>query len=127
MSLRRFFTSLRHAFHGLHLLWRMENSFRFQLLAAAVVLVAAFYFQLAEWRIIALALTVVLVLTAEIINSVVEKYLDVIAGRFSPHVAAVKDMLAAGVLLLTVGAVLIGVIAFWPVFATAADFIYNNF
>ena len=65
----------------------------------------------------AILLTVIFsVLILELINNVVEKIMDFLQPNQDERVKIIKDLMAAIVLLASIGAVIIGLIIFWPYF-----------
>ncbi len=73
-----------------------------------------FQFQINEW--IALILSIGIVLSAELFNSVLERILDSIKPRISILVGAMKDLMSAAVLVSAITAFLVGIILFVPRF-----------
>lgn len=101
------------AISGLLAAIKEERNFRIHLAAAVLVTVLGFVFKLSlvEWAII--SLTVFLVLVAELVNTAVEKAVDLACGgRHHPLAKAAKDVAAGGVLLAAVNAIIIGIIIF---------------
>jgi diacylglycerol kinase len=109
---RRFLSSLSHAFRGIRLVWKEEQNFRIQSAVALLVTVAllAFGFSYSESAIIIFAM--MLVLGGEMFNTLVENLLDVIEPRHHASVGKMKDMMAGVVLLLSVGAAVVGALVF---------------
>jgi diacylglycerol kinase len=85
-----------------------ERSFFIQLIIAFIVTVLAFILRLSFAETAVVIILSVLVLLAEIINTVVEKTLDLISKEQNPEIAKIKDLAAAGVLIFSVSAFLIG-------------------
>ncbi len=112
--LSQFLKSFRYAFKGFYIVWKEEQSFRIQILAAVLVLILAFWLKIKLWEIIILVLISVFVLVLEILNSVLERVVDAMRPRINVFVEAIKDMMAAGVLLASVSSVIIGILIFWP-------------
>ncbi|NLL17493.1 MAG: diacylglycerol kinase family protein [Clostridia bacterium] len=105
--------SFAFAISGLVAAIKGERNFRIHLVAAMLVTVLGFVFKLSllEWAI--LSLTVFLVLVAELVNTAVEKAVDLAAGgRYHPLAKTAKDVAAGGVLLAAVNAVIVGIIIF---------------
>jgi diacylglycerol kinase len=78
------------------------------------VILAAFWLGLEGVEIAILTLVVVLVLVLELVNSVFERMVDLLKPRVHDFVKDVKDVMAAAVLLASIGALLIGGLIFWP-------------
>ena len=107
---------------------REERHFRFHLVIAAYVLILAPYFALSrtEWAV--LALTITGVVTAEAVNSSIERTLDRVSEEQHPLTRTAKDMAAGAVLLSAVGAVAVAIALFWQPtvwFAIFNDWIIN--
>ncbi|MFZ5826060.1 MAG: diacylglycerol kinase family protein [Bacillota bacterium] len=90
----------RDAFRGGWIAYREEPNLRFHLFAASCVAVAGYAVRLAPWEVAYLALTVALVIFAELVNTAVERTVDLAAdGRRHPLAATAKQVAASGVLL----------------------------
>jgi len=74
----------------------------------------ALYFNVKVWEGVALMLVVIIVLVLELINSVFERVIDILKPRMHPYVETIKDIMAAVVLISSIGAVLIGVLILGP-------------
>ncbi|MFH2136713.1 MAG: diacylglycerol kinase [Patescibacteria group bacterium] len=116
-SLSRLIKSFHYAGRGLLRVFREEQSFRVQLVAGFVVLILALVFNIKVWEAVALLLVIMIVLVLELINSVFERVVDVLKPRMHPYVETVKDIMAAVVLLSSLGAILIGILILGPYFA----------
>ncbi|OGH88735.1 MAG: hypothetical protein A3J93_01405 [Candidatus Magasanikbacteria bacterium RIFOXYC2_FULL_42_28] len=114
MSTKKITESFYHACRGLQSVFRSERNFRFQVLAGVVALALALYLPLKIWELILVILMVILVLLAEIVNTVFEYFTDLLKPRLHHYVEAVKDIMAGGVLVASVGAVVIGLLIFLP-------------
>lgn len=110
----RLLKSYSYAIKGLFKTFHEEQNLKIQTFASLVVLILGFYFSISriEWAI--LTLVVCLVLTAEVINSAVERITDVLKPRINTYVKEIKDIMAAAVLLSSIAAIIVGVIIFWP-------------
>ncbi|MDD4477369.1 MAG: diacylglycerol kinase family protein [Candidatus Paceibacterota bacterium] len=106
--------SFSHAFKGLVYVFKSERNFRIQTLAALITACLAVYFSLKAWEIITLILLILLVMIMEIINTALEYFSDMMKPRLHHYVEVVKDMMAGGVLLSSIGSIAIGVIIFLP-------------
>lgn len=115
--LRKFKRSLEHAGNGLKYLVSHEKNFQYDLLAAAIVIIGMIYFDLRRWEIIVLFLVIAGVLVMELVNTVVERMVDILKPRIHPYAKLIKDLMAAGVLLASLFAVIIGIIIFLPYLA----------
>lgn len=116
MSIKRLLKSFADAFRGLKYAFLHEQNFRIQIFLALVVVVFTFIFPLKIWEIILLILLVITVLTVELLNTALEYFADLLKPRLHHYVSVVKDIMAAAVLISSLGALVIGLIIFLPHF-----------
>ena len=93
-----------------------ERNFRFHICAAATVIffAAKFYsFEKAEWAL--LLLTCAAVLSAECVNTALERLCDKVCPESDSLIRKCKDIAAGAVLVLAVFAAAIGVVLFWDI------------
>ena len=114
---RQLVKSVRHALRGVRVVFVHEQSFRIQVLAAAVVVTfaAAFGVTRNEW--IVLLLLIAAVLSLELMNSIIERLADAFKPRIHPIVKDVKDIMAGTVLIVSLIAAIIGLAIFYPYLA----------
>lgn len=113
-SLKRLKKSFRHAIAGLVYTWRNEQNFRFQVFVGGLVIALGLWLQLSELRMVLVLLLVMTVLVLELINTFFEKLVDMLSPRIHDYVRQLKDLLAAIVLVGSIGAVIIGFLIFAP-------------
>jgi diacylglycerol kinase (ATP) len=106
--------SFTYALRGLAVLITTQPNARIHAAATVAVCAAGFYFGLtvAEWCWIVLAMMTVW--SAEAFNTALEFLADVVNPDFHPLVGKAKDVAAGAVLIAAIGAVVIGVLVFWP-------------
>jgi len=111
---RKFFSSISHAFQGLQTAYLEEKNFRIQIFIAIIVIILAIFLRITkiEWLII--LITIGIVLSLELLNSMVEKVLDIINPAKDPKIKIIKDISAAAVLIVSLMAVIIGLTIFIP-------------
>jgi diacylglycerol kinase (ATP) len=106
--------ALRCAIRGFAILLRTQRNVRIQLVAAIAVIVAgaACGLMAGEW--IALVLCIGLVLAAEAANTALESLADAVHPDQHPLIGRAKDVAAAGVLITSIAAAVVGAIVFGP-------------
>ena len=114
MSKRKISDSFGDAFRGVGYVVKTERNFRIQIFASFLVMVLAVFFDLRKYEFIVLGLLITLVLILELLNSAIEKFLDVVSPRLSENVRLVKDIMAGAVVLASVCSVIIGAAIFLP-------------
>lgn len=119
-NLKKFSRSFSHAVRGFKYVSKEQN-FRVQILFSVAVVFLILFFGLKVWETVALTMMIILVLVLEIINSIFEKIMDILEPRIHPHAKTIKDMMAAAVLIASIGAVFIGVVILGPYFSNAIN------
>jgi diacylglycerol kinase len=106
--------SFGFAFNGIKQLFQSEPNARIHLLAAIVAVLMGYFFEItkAEWCWICLAITLVFIL--EIVNTSIEKLVDLVEPNFNPLAGKIKDLMAGGVLIGAIFAALVGFMVFFP-------------
>jgi len=89
---------------------------RIHLVAATVTLLAGFAFDISKIEWICVILCIALVWAAEAFNTALEFLTDLASPDFHPLAKKTKDVAAAGVLVLSIAASIIGSIIFIPYF-----------
>lgn len=109
-------SSFKFAIEGIKHAFKTQNNFKIQITLGILVIVLAFLFGFGptEWAI--LLISICLVLSAELINTVFETLVDMHTSEYHPKAKAAKDLSAAVVLLISLFVVLIGLILFIPHF-----------
>ncbi|SDI94689.1 diacylglycerol kinase family protein [Salimicrobium halophilum] len=104
----------RFAISGLIEMIRKERNLKIHLGASVMVVLSGVYFSVSamEWAI--LFLTIALVTSLEVMNSVVERVMDFIHPAYHDRVKVIKDAAAGAVLIAAIFAVLIAIVIFVP-------------
>jgi diacylglycerol kinase (ATP) len=106
--------SFSPAIRGLKFLLKGEPNATVHLTAAAGAIVLGFLFSISsgEWCLVMLCIA--LVISAEALNSGIEKTVDLVTEEHLPLAGKAKDLAAAGVLVISIGALITGLIIFIP-------------
>lgn len=113
-SVRIFFKSFGYAAKGLRYAFRCEQSFRVQVTIALIVLILMLALRVSRGEVIILLLTISSVLVLELLNTVLEKFVDILKPRVHPFVETIKDIMAAAVFVASVASFFIGLLIFVP-------------
>jgi len=111
---KNFLYNLKIAVFGLKSAFKEEKNFKVQFLIGVIVIFFMIFFGLNPIEDSILLLTIIVVLSLELINSQIEKFLDIIHPEHHPRVKIIKDYSAGAVLLSAIGSVIIGILIFWP-------------
>ncbi len=115
--------SFKYAFHGLIYALK-ERTFRILLIIAFFVITLSFILEISliEWSIV--FLTIIIVLSLELLNTQVERTLDILQPKTDLRVRVIKDVSAAAVLIASIGSAIIGIIIFLPYIIQISRFRY---
>lgn len=113
-SSRRLAKSFKYAVRGLKYTWRNEQNFRIQVFVGIFVILFGLWLGLSELRMVLVLLLVMTVLVSELLNTFFEKLVDMLSPRIHDYVGQLKDLLAATVLVGSIGATIIGFLIFAP-------------
>lgn len=112
---KRLVSSLRFAGNGLKIAWR-EPNMRVHIAAGIFISAAGFVFKLSRMEWCVLLLTIAGVMSLEIVNTAIEKTVDLVTEEYKPLAKMAKDLAAGAVLLFTIAAIIIGCFLFIPKF-----------
>ena len=114
IKIKRLLKSFKYALKGLKKVFQEEQNFRIQILAGIIVILFGIYFNInsVEWAL--LVIMIVLVLLMEIANSGAERIADVLQPRINSYIKEIKDIMAAAVMVSSIGAVIVRIIIFLP-------------
>lgn len=110
----KFIRSFSHAGRGVMIAYRDQLNLKVQTGVGVGAVLLGIFFELSstEWCILLLAAA--LVLTLEIVNTSVEKAVDLVTREFHPLAGQVKDIAAGAVLLASLVSAVVGVVVFSP-------------
>ncbi|ANB60540.1 diacylglycerol kinase family protein [Anoxybacteroides amylolyticum] len=91
-----------------------EAHMKFHLLAAFAVVSLAFIFHLSVQEWLVLLVVIAIVVSLELINTAIERAVDLVTEEFHPLAKAAKDIAAGAVLVAAVIAGIVGAIIFLP-------------
>lgn len=111
---KKIYGGFRAAFSGLRETVIFERSFKIMLLIATLVMATMFYFPTSRLEKVVLLFATFSVLILELINSTVERIMDMITSEHDDRVRIIKDLMAAIVLLASFGSAVVGMLIFLP-------------
>jgi diacylglycerol kinase (ATP) len=105
-------TSFNYAFEGIIYVVRTQRNMRVHFLVALAVLPLGVLLGVTRFELLALLLSVSFVLIAEMLNTALEKAIDVATNSFDPLARTAKDVAAGAVLVAAVNATFVGYLVF---------------
>ncbi len=115
---KKIINSFKYAIEGLVSSFKTERNMKIHIMAMIIVIALGIFMKLnkIEWCIITIA--IVMVISAELFNTAIENVVDMVSPQKNPQAKLVKDIAAAAVLVLAIGAAVIGIIIFGPKIVT---------
>lgn len=109
-----FTESVGHALDGISYTSSHERNFRIEIFFAIIVTIASLVLKvsLIEWTILVLVIGMVLAL--EMVNTAMERCVDLVTKDYKELAKHAKDVAAGAVLLMSLFSVIIGIIIFLP-------------
>jgi len=100
--------SIGHSVRGVATVIKEERNFRIHIVVAILAILFAWssHFNFVEFSLIVIAIIIVCV--AEIINTAIEKTWDHLNPSHHPMIGSIKDIMAGGVLVASIGSIAIG-------------------
>lgn len=116
INFQRLKKSFSFAFNGLKIIVKKEQNFHIHFLIAGLVIILGFIFQIHVWEWIILLLMIFFVILLEIVNTVMERLVDMLKPRVHIYAKEIKDIMSAAVLFAAVFSIIIGLLIFIPNF-----------
>ena len=113
MKLKKLVDSFNHAINGVIDTVRTQRNMKIHLFAAIIVLLACFCFDISKVEFLVLAITITMVVSAELINTAIEAAIDMTTNYYHPLAKIAKNAAAGGVLITAINALVVGYVIFW--------------
>ena len=109
-----FIDSMNHALDGISYTVEKERNFKIEFIIAILVLIAGFFFKVSRIEWLVLLLTISIVSALELINTSIERCVDLVTQDYKELAKNAKDIAAGAVLITSIFSVFIGIVIFLP-------------
>ena len=113
MKMKKVLDSFNNAINGIIDTVRTERNMKIHLIVSMFILVACFFFDVTKYEFLILAVTISMVISAEIVNTAIEAAIDMTTNYYHPLAKVAKNAAAGAVLVTAINAVVVGYIIFW--------------
>ncbi|MDZ5089252.1 phosphatase PAP2 family protein [Clostridium perfringens] len=113
MKVRKLIDSFNYAIDGIIYALRTQRNMRIHFIVALIILLACFVYDISKIEFIILAITITMVIAAELVNTAIESAIDLSTNYYHPLAKVAKNTAAGAVLITAINAVLVGYIIFW--------------
>ncbi|WP_100406758.1 diacylglycerol kinase family protein [Bacillus solitudinis] len=111
---KRLLRSFGYAYTGLRYVFKYEQNMQVHIVTATVVLILAAILRLPLLHWLILLLVIAGMFSLEIMNTAIERTVDLVTNEFHPLAKRAKDIAAAAVFVYCMFAVIIGILIFLP-------------
>jgi diacylglycerol kinase (ATP) len=109
---KRVFKSFKYALEGISYVFSTQNNMRIHLWVAIAVLILSLILDVPAYQLLLVFFSIVFVMCMELINTAIEKTVDLYTSEFHPLAKIAKDVAAGAVLFAAIFAFIIGVYVF---------------
>ena len=109
---RSFLTSFMDCINGLEFVITNEENFRREIIIGIITLILSYILKISQTEYIIVLIMIALVLTSEVINTAIEKTVDLYTNKYNETAKLAKDVSAFSLLLMSIFALIIGIIIF---------------
>lgn len=110
---KSFIQGFNYAVDGIVKAFRSEFNMRVHLLAGVFAILLSLFFDFTRMEFMALSLTIALVFIAEMINTAIEKTVDLLSPEYAEAAGAAKDIAAGAVLIASVNSLVMAYLLFF--------------
>jgi len=112
MKEKKFIESFNAAIEGVVYVLQTQRNMRIHFIATFLIIILAIYLNFTGLELLLLCVTIALVLSAEVFNTVTELIVDMVKPESHPVAKAVKDVSAGAVLITSINAFIVGYLLF---------------
>lgn len=110
----RFLKSFGYAWEGLRYVFKHDQNIRIHFLVGILVIIFSLALDVNPFEMGILGIMIILVIVTEMINSTMEKIVDLITKEHHEEARIAKDVSSGMVLLTAIGSVIVGILIFLP-------------
>lgn len=111
---RSILQSFGYAFEGIFHALKYNQNLRIHFAVGIIVIIASLIFHVNPFEMGILGIMILLVISAEMINTSIEEMVDFISQEHSKEAKIAKDVAAGMVLLTAISSVIVGFLIFFP-------------
>lgn len=111
---RKFTSSVRDCINGFKFININEDNFKREIFLGIIALLISYILKISKFEFIIIIIMIGLVLTCEVINTAIERLVDLVSPSYNKLAGEVKDIMAFSVFLMCIISLIVGVIIFVP-------------
>lgn len=111
---RKFSSSIKNCLEGINFVITNESNFKKEIAIGIIALLLSYILKISRIEFIIILIMIALVLTSEIINTSIEKVVDLYTKDYNNLAKIAKDVSAGSVLVMSIFSLLVGATVFLP-------------
>ena len=109
---KNFFEALKNSCNGLVYAIKEQKNLKIQLFIAFLVIIFSAVLQINKIEMILICMVICFVIFAEILNTAIEKTVDLVTEEYNEKAKLAKDVSAGAVVIASINAIIVGLIIF---------------
>lgn len=113
MRLKKMVDSFNNAIDGVIYTVRTQRNMKIHMVVSVLVLIGCLFFDVSKIEFLILAITISMVISAELFNTAIESVVDMNTNYYHPLAKIAKNVAAGAVIITAINAVVVGYVIFW--------------
>lgn len=109
---KNFFEALKNSMNGLIYAIKEQKNLKIQLFIALIVVIFSIALQINKIEMLFVCISICFVIFAEIVNTAIEKTVDLVTEEYNEKAKIAKDIAAGAVIIASLNAIIVGIIVF---------------
>ena len=126
MKLKKIVDSFNYAIDGIIYTVRTQRNMKIHMCVTLLVLILCLFFDISKIEMLILAITISMVIGAELFNTAIEAVIDMNTNYYHPLAKIAKNVAAGAVVVTALNAVLVGYIIFWDKLSNLSYILLNK-
>lgn len=114
INVKKLIRSFKFALEGIHYSFKSDQNLTIHFIAAILVIITSIILEVSPFEMGILGVTILVVISAEMVNTAIEKMVDLITNDHRVEAKIAKDVASGMVLLTATGSAIIGILIFAP-------------
>lgn len=110
---KNFFEALKNSTNGIIYAIKEQKNLKIQILIAVIVVILSIVLQINKMEMLFVCFSISFVIFAEIVNTSIEKTVDLVTEEYNEKAKIAKDIAAGAVVIASINAVIVGIIVFF--------------
>ena len=109
---KNFFEALKNSLSGLFYAIKEQKNLKIQLIMAFLVIIFSIVIKINKIEMMFICIAICFVIFAEVVNTAIEKTVDLVTEEYNEKAKIAKDIAAGAVIISSINAIIVGIIVF---------------